>query len=269
MQQLIFLGTGAALATRCYNTCFLLKTPETTLLTDAGGGNGILAQFEKLQIPTESVTELFITHAHTDHFMGAVWMLRIAMQKLLKGTRTLPLHVYSHDKVLSLLDLISRMTLPERFTQLLGDKIIFHNIHDAETFRIKDIDLTCFDIHSTKERQFGYRATLPDNRHLVCLGDEPFNPVNITMAENADWLLCEAFCLEKDKAVYKPYEKHHGTVMAAAEAAERLCARNLVLYHTIDADLPQRKQLFTQEASRHFKGPVYVPDDLETIKISQ
>ena len=41
------LGTGNAITTQCYNTCFILRIAKSTLLVDAGGGNGILAQLEK------------------------------------------------------------------------------------------------------------------------------------------------------------------------------------------------------------------------------
>ena len=34
------LGTGNAMVTRCYNTCFVLRNQEDCLLVDAGGGNG-------------------------------------------------------------------------------------------------------------------------------------------------------------------------------------------------------------------------------------
>lgn len=47
--QIIMLGTGYATATHCYNTCFILKTPDTMLLVDAGGGNGILNQLEEVK----------------------------------------------------------------------------------------------------------------------------------------------------------------------------------------------------------------------------
>lgn len=48
--QIIMLGTGYATATHCYNTCFILKTHDTMLLVDAGGGNGILNQLEEAKI---------------------------------------------------------------------------------------------------------------------------------------------------------------------------------------------------------------------------
>ncbi len=41
------LGTGNAMVTRCYNTCFVLSSGEEYFLVDAGGGNGIFKQLSK------------------------------------------------------------------------------------------------------------------------------------------------------------------------------------------------------------------------------
>ena len=71
--ELVMLGTGNAAVTQCYNTCFALRHPNKTLLVDAGGGNGILIQLEKAGIPLTDIHAMFITHAHTDHILGAVW----------------------------------------------------------------------------------------------------------------------------------------------------------------------------------------------------
>ncbi len=40
-ERITMLGTGEAVTTHCYNTCFTLHTQDTTLLVDGGGGNGI------------------------------------------------------------------------------------------------------------------------------------------------------------------------------------------------------------------------------------
>ena len=48
--ELIMLGTGSAMVTKCYNTCFALRREEEYFLVDAGGGNGILSQLEKAEI---------------------------------------------------------------------------------------------------------------------------------------------------------------------------------------------------------------------------
>lgn len=111
----------------------------------------------------------------------------------------------------------------------------------------------------------GFTALLPDGQRLCCLGDEPFNPLCRQYAEGADWLMSEAFCLYEDRDRFKPYEKHHSTVLDAARLAERLHVRNLILYHTEDRTLETRKQRYTAEAETTFGGRVWVPDDLESI----
>ena len=85
------------------------------------------------------------------------------------------------------------------------------------------------------------------------------------IAQNADWLLCEAFCLFEDRERFKPYEKHHSTALDAAQLAERLDIKNLVLWHTEDKTITQRKQRYANEVETAFSGKVYVPDDLECI----
>ena len=81
LYHITMLGTGNALATRCYNTCFTLHDPSgEILLVDAGGDNGVLTQLERAQIDLRAVHDLFITHTHTDHLLGAVWVMRMALQ---------------------------------------------------------------------------------------------------------------------------------------------------------------------------------------------
>ena len=80
--ELTMLGTGNATVTKCYNTCFTIKIGKNILLVDAGGGNGILRQLEKAGIAISEIHDMFVTHAHTDHILGAVWMVRIVMQKI-------------------------------------------------------------------------------------------------------------------------------------------------------------------------------------------
>ena len=79
------LGTGNAGVTRCYNTCFAIRTAENVLLVDAGGGNGILVQLEKAGIAIERIHDMFVTHAHTDHILGAVWVIRMVAQQCKVG----------------------------------------------------------------------------------------------------------------------------------------------------------------------------------------
>ena len=70
-----------------------------------------------------------------------------------------------------------------------------------------------------------------------------------------------------DKERFKPYEKHHSTALDAGRLAEELNVKNLLLYHTEDKNIKERKHKYSQEASRLFKGNIFVPDDLEIITL--
>lgn len=263
--ELTMLGTGNALATKCYNACFIIKAEGGRLMVDAGGGNGVLSQLEKAGEAPREIRDLFITHAHTDHMLGAVWMARVAVAEYLNGTRDGPLEIYGHSKVLGILEQICRMTFTAGYSELIGETVFFREIADGERLEIGGMSLQFFDIFSEKEKQFGFRAALPGGKSLVCLGDEPFNEKNRSHAEKADWLMCEAFCLHADRELFKPRKKGHGTALEAGIAAERLEAKNLILHHTEDKSLKTRKTAYAKEASKNFSGPVFVPDDLERI----
>ncbi|MEG1379776.1 MAG: MBL fold metallo-hydrolase [Bacteroidales bacterium] len=263
--ELIMLGTGNAAVTKCYNTCFALRQEEECMLVDAGGGNGILIQLEKAGIGVNRIHHVFVTHAHTDHLLGVIWIIRTVAQLKQKGQYEGTLRIYGHDKVVEVLDWICRMTLPKKITAFLGNGIELCEVKDGGRFEAAGMTITCFDIASAKEKQFGFAALLPDGQRLVCLGDEPYNELNREYVENSDWMLCEAFCLYADRDIFKPYEKHHSTALDAGKLAEQLGVKNLLLFHTEDKTLAQRKNKYTAEAKSAFGGNVFVPDDLEVI----
>lgn len=178
-----------------------------------------------------------------------------------------PLRVWSHEKVLTMLSDICYAILPPKEAQGIGTLVTTHLLDDGDRFEVGDIRLQCFDIHSTKERQFGFTAMMSDGQRICCLGDEPFNPLCKQNAEGADWLMSEAFCLYEDRERFQPYEKHHSTVLDAARLAEKLRVANLFLSHTEDRTLDTRKKRYTAEAKTAFSGNVWVPDDLEIITL--
>ena len=45
--KLTMLGTGNAMVSKIYNTCFLLEEAEQYLLVDGGGGNRIFERLTK------------------------------------------------------------------------------------------------------------------------------------------------------------------------------------------------------------------------------
>lgn len=268
--QITMLGTGNATVSQIYNTCFLLQTPGSLMLVDAGGGNGILAQLKKVNVQISDIHHLFVTHAHTDHVLGVIWVIRMVAQ--CKGYEGL-LHVYGNDKVMKVIKTIIDMILAKKQLARVAERVVFHQLEDGDSFEVGDMKLECFDIQSTKEKQFGFRAELPSSDEsgkplvLACLGDEPYNEQNRRYIVGADWMMCEAFCLYADRDTFKPYEKCHSTALDAGKLAEELGVKNLILYHTEEKTLANRKENYTREAAENFKGRIFVPDDLKVIEL--
>lgn len=264
--ELIMLGTGHATVTRCYNTCFVLKIRESAFMVDGGGGNGILHQLEKAGISLTDLSGIFITHVHIDHILGVVWVLRMIGEIFLDGNYIVKFNVYGHDKALEVLEWVCKNTLPLKIWDCIQKNIVFQEVKGDECIKVgMDLHLQCFDVKSCSEKQFGFHALLPNRKTLVCLGDAPYNEHLLPYVENADVLLCEAFCLDSDKEVYFPHEKNHSTVLEAAKVAEEFGVKQLILYHTEDILLRERKLRYIEEAHRVFSGQIYVPDDLERI----
>ena len=261
------LGTGNATVTNCYNTCFTLSENEQYFLVDAGGGNQILKILEEENIPLTAIHDMFVSHAHTDHVLGVIWIIRMIGQRMNGGTYEGNFNVYCHREIQEVIIGICRMTLVEKITRLFGGRIRFISLEDGEQHTILNSNIRFFDIGSTKMRQFGFIMEGKDGTRLVCCGDEPLQEKFFSMAAECDWLMHEAFCLHEEREIFRPYEKHHSTVKDACELAERLKVKNLILYHTEDKHIGHRKALYLGEGQMYYQGNLYVPDDRETLRI--
>ena len=266
-KTITFLGTGAADTTKYYHSCFYVTDEKTGLLVDAGGGNGILLQLEKANIPIENIRHLFITHKHIDHLFGVFWILRFLGAKIAKEKAEC-LSIYTSQNIIRTIREIAPNFLKEKITDLFDGKINFIAINDTASVSIDDWKLLPFNLLSGKEEQFGFRLTFSDKKSIVCLGDEPYKDALFDSCKDADFLLHDAFCLERDREQFKPHEIHHSTAKEAAEAAKKTSAKNLIIFHTEDkSTFGSRKELYTKEASEYFGGKIFVPDDLEKIML--
>jgi ribonuclease Z len=270
MDKITMLGTGCAMVTKCYNTCFTISSEEDGehFLVDAGGGNTILTNLELSNIPINKIHNLFISHCHNDHILGAVWVIRAVAQSIINEKYTNNLTIYCHESAIEAIKNICSYVLNKKFTKYFDERIIFVSIFDGFDTNILGRDITFFDIQSKKDLQYGFKICLKNNKELTFLGDEPYKESLEKQCSNVDYLLHEAYCLYSEKDRFKPYEKHHATVKDACENAARLKVKAVLLYHTEDKNIENRKALYIEEGKEYFKGNLYVPNDLEIIKLS-
>lgn len=263
------LGTGHAAVTECYNTCFLLQDEERreNFLVDGGGGNAVLGQLKKAGVDCSDIHQIFVTHKHMDHLLGILWLIRIICQNMRNKTYEGDAYIYGHEEVIGMIGSICRMLLMERQAVYLNDRIHLTAVADGEHREILGRDTAFFDICSEKAKQFGFSMEFAKGERLTCCGDEPYRECNEAYVKGSKWLMHEAFCLSSQAELFRPYEKNHSTVKDACETAERLHVENLILYHTEDDNLKERRKLYLAEGRKYYHGKLYVPEDLEKITL--
>ena len=255
--KLTILGTGNALVTECYNTCFAISDNQKHFLVDAGGGNQILKILKEKEIALEEIHDIFITHEHIDHLLGLIWLVRMIGQKINQGKYEGVLHIYCHNELVTVIKTITSLTIEKKVAKHIGERICLIPVESGETREILGCPVTFFDIGSTKAKQFGFSMILPDKKKLSCCGDEPYNVCEEAYVKGSDWLMHEAFCLYKEADKFHPYEKHHSTVREACQLAEQLGIPNLILYHTEDTHITERKKLYCKEGKEFYSGSLY------------
>lgn len=265
--KLTILGTGNANVTELFNTCSVLSDGSRHFLIDCGGGNRILKVLKDAGIPLADIHDIFVTHEHLDHLLGTFWLIRMIGQMISKGKYEGSLRIYCHAELAEKIKIIADLTIQKKVTKFIGDRIEIIALSDGDKKEIIGCPVTFFDIASTKAKQFGFTILLPDGVRLTCCGDEPYNDCEYKYVKGSDWMMHEAFCLYSEADRFSPYEKHHSTVKEACELAERLDVPNLILYHTEETHLRDRRKLYTEEGKQYYHGNLYVPDDMEVFEL--
>ncbi len=257
------LGTGHAGVIDEYNTCFAIENTGY-FLVDAGGGNRILKQLKLSKIDINEIEYGFISHNHTDHILGFVWVLRLVMQNYLKGFRTKNFTIYGSAECLDALMTMTRLTAGKKWCdKLFGTLIHFEEVKDGQHKKIVGLDVTFFDTLAKDMPQMAFY--IKEESFYFC-GDVPLDESYYKKFKNAKWLCLEAFCIEKERMKDELPLKKHKTVKEAGEVAQILNAENLILWHSADNHHKVKKE-YIKEAKSVFSGKVIVPKDLDVLEI--
>ena len=228
MEKLIFLGTGNGITLDLYNTCFVIQKNNQNFLIDTGGSVEILRRLKNVNIELNDIKNIFISHNHTDHILGLIWMFKKMGVNAIAGKIQEKINIYCNDVV------------------------DFHVLNDGENLTINGINYKFFDINAKGTKQFGFECII-NNKRIEFLGDETINPKLYEKVRNADFVMHEAFCLDSEAHIFHPYEKNHSTVKTASEIMNELNVKNLILYHTEETHGEKRKELYLKEAEKYFK----------------
>lgn len=266
MTKIKMLGTGHGGVMDLYNTCFAIENETGIFLVDTGGSIEIIRRLKLSGIDFKSIKNIFISHSHTDHILGLIWMFKKLGLPAIHGEIKEKINIYCNDVVCNSIKETAKAVLPSYLVDSLFNVLNFVVLENHSKYVINDVEYEFFDIISKDMKQFGFRCLLDENK-LVFLGDEPLNESLSDLVRNTDYVMHEAFCLESEVNIFKPYEKNHSTALSTARVMNKLDVKNLILYHTEESHGSERKALYTKEAKNVFAGKVIVPDDLEVIQL--
>lgn len=265
--KVTMLGTGHGTATECYNTCFTLSDDSKDyFLVDTGGGNGILKQLKDANINIENITNIFISHTHSDHILGAFWLVRVIARKYFSEGYEKEHYIYGNEEVIDALRKIIDVLLPQRFIKIATEKIKLIKLEDGECKQILNRKCTFFDIKSLDVTQFGFYMCIEPNKKFTFLGDESCQECVKKYVKDSEWVLADAY-----KPFLKECEKgkkyRHSTVEFTSNMCQEQNVKNIILSHTMDNDLEHRKEIFIKTGKKYFDGQIFVPNDLEIIEL--
>lgn len=266
MKRIVFLGTGNGMTLDLYNTCFSIQNNNENFLIDTGGSVEIIRRLENLNIELKDIKHIFVSHNHTDHILGLIWIFKKIGVDAIAGRIQEKINIYCNDVVYESISEISKLILPKKIFEGVFNIIEFHVLEDGENIQINGIEYEFFDINARGTKQFGFECFINDKK-VIFLGDETVNSNLYKRVENADFVMHEAFCLDSEENIFHAYEKNHSTVKTASEIMNKLNVKNLILYHTEETHGKDRKRLYLEEAEKHFKGNTYVPNDLDIIEL--
>jgi len=259
------LGTGNGGTLDLYNTCFVIQNESDNFLIDTGGSIDIVKRLGKIDIDIKDIKHIFISHSHTDHILGLIWMFKRIGRAAISGKIEEKINIYCNDVVYEAIIGVSKYILPEKLINGVLDVVDFHILEDNEQLEINGVKYTFFDINARGTKQFGFECVL-NGKRLVFLGDETLNVKLYDRVRGADYVMHEAFCLDSEENIFHAYEKNHSTVKTASEVMNGLDVKNLILYHTEDSHGDKRKGLYLKEGKEIFDGVIYVPDEFDIIE---
>lgn len=267
MDKIIMLGTGSGSSIKFYNACFALQKGDDFMLVDGGGGINILNQLDKANINIKNVRNIFVTHNHIDHIIGIIWVIRKIALMMSFNNYDEEINIYASDVTIDAIRTISKLVLNNKHSAYVDTKIHLNVVKDRQKINILGENFIFYDVYAIKEKQYGFRLETSNNKIVVCNGDETLNEKNYDLVSNADYLIHEAFCLDSEKDIKKPYEKGHTTTKDVCLLATKLNVKNLILYHIKDEDVLNRKSRYIEQNKDLFSGNLYVPNDLDIIEI--
>ena len=163
IKKIHILGTGTATVAKYVNTACAFDDGDSLFLVDGTGGADILRSFDVMKLDWTRLHHAFLSHEHTDHFLGMIWVLRYIGELMILDQYEGDFFLYGHREVLEKARQVCAMVLKPQNMEYFDRRIFLVPVEDGQTETIWKRRFTFFDIGSTKAKQFGFLMEWPGN----------------------------------------------------------------------------------------------------------
>jgi ribonuclease Z len=260
MARVIFLGTASALPSATQdNTSLLFESNGHYLMIDCSGTpyRKLLA----LDIPTEKLDHVLITHHHIDHCYG----LPSLIECLWIQGREVPLHIYALKSALEVIGpLLDLWHLRDR--SFRSFPIVLHPISGRENELV--FDDGNFTVHTTPTvhavPSVATKVTFPSNTNFVYSSDTAPCKELIHFAKGADNFLLECtFCTEDIEL--SELSRHTHSLEFSEMAAQVKAKHTLLIHHSDVTSCPHTRILSEIKETGNYPAKVTIPRELDQL----
>ena len=273
--RLVLLGTkGGPTPSRFRSTASnLLIVDGAPFVIDCP--DGVAERLVRAGVALDSLTDIFITHHHSDHVAGLGALLDIALGA---GLRT-PVTVYGPEPMARVVDaqlaaqaVDVELRVREEGRPQLAPLIHAREVRAGTILETPRVRVRCVPVDHYTVPARAYRFDTPD-RSFVFSGDTRPSDALIALARGADVLVHEVMLVE---ALNQIHDANAPTLMehllrshTSTEEVGRVAAaagvRTLVLSHLVPALPSITDAMWTEGVRRHFHGEIIVGRDMMEI----
>ena len=261
MSEIIFLGTAGAVASgERDNTSLLIRSKNDLILIDAAGG--LVKKLAQVNLDFRMLSQIFLTHGHSDHIYGLVSLLH--SQYGLKNK----VHIFAHQKVIGLVKTLRRIFKLTDTTKF--PEVIYHKIEANPKISFYNspwLAVYAFKVRHSSE-SLGFRFLFKSiNKSCVFSGDTARESNLIKVSSGCDYLIHDCFAPERYFIRYPQLKRMHTSSLSLGEIASESNVKVLVPIH-FASEVKYSIREIIKEIKRNFSGKLIIPSDLQALKIN-
>lgn len=219
-------GSGGRL-----QTSYLVEGAGTRFLIDCGAST--LTGFSRLKLDPNTVSTIFISHLHGDHFAGLVWWLLHAKHV---GKRTAPLAIVGPAGIETRLNAAAEALFPGSMKVTPRHELAFKELAREQRLEVGSVDVTPFEVsHPSGAPSYALRFEV-DGKVLSFTGDTEWVESLVPAGRGANLYIMECYHFEGAP-------NYHMSWKTIEPSLDRIGAKRVMLTHMAERMLARKSEV--------------------------